>query len=295
MRIAHIIIAHKNPSQLERLIQSLQHSDADFYIHIDKKVDITPFEYLEEMNQTYLIKDRLICNWGGFSIVETIVRSVNAVLSSGNTYDFVNLISAQDYPIQSAQEIHDFFSTRLGQSFLSFDPTNDTVWWKEAAMRYEQFHFTDLDFKFKYFAQKVVNLIMPKRKIPVILGSLYGGTKSTWWTISIEAATYLSGFFKTKDAAELIRFLKLTWGSDEFVIATILMNSPYRDTIVNENYRYIDWSAGGGHPKLLQQDDFDRIVASKMLFARKFDITVDAGILDNLDLNIKNKMPLHDH
>ena len=61
------------------------------------------------------------------------------------------------------------------------------------------------------------------------------------------------------------------------------MNSPYKNSIVNNNYRYIDWSLGGSNPKILTEKDFQALCKSEMLIARKFDIKVDQTILNKLD------------
>jgi len=283
MRIAHIIIAHKNPAQLEKLIRAMRHPDFDFYIHLDKKVSIDAFKYLEQIGQVYFVSNRTVCNWGGFSIVEATIRSIDHLQQTGIVYDFVNLISGQDYPIKPVEEIHDFFHKNQGYSFISFDHSNDTSWWTDAVMRYEHFHFTDMDFKGKYFVQKIANRIVSKRKFPVSL-DLYGGNKSCWWTITSACAIYISAYFKANP--KMISFLRMTWGCDEFIIASILMNSPYQDKLVNENHRYIDWSGNEAHPKILTTNDYQKIIESGMLFARKFDLDVDAGILDILDLRV---------
>lgn len=280
MRIAHIIAAHKNPAQLERLIKAMYHPNFDFFIHLDKKIDIAPFLYLGEMDQVFFIKERTVCNWGGFSFVEATMKSIDEIQQTGVTYDFINLISAQDYPVKPADVIYNFFSENKGNSFISFDSSRDTEWWKDAENRYKVFHFTDMDFKWKYVVQKLANTVISERKFPVSL-DLYGGNKSCWWTITFDCAVYLSAYFKANP--KMIRFLRLTWGSDEFIVASILKNSPYHAQLINENYRYIDWSGGQAHPKLLTMDDFDAITQSGMFFARKFDMEKDAEILLHLD------------
>lgn len=280
MRIAHIITAHKNPVQLEKLIRALSHPDFDFYIHLDKKVPSGSFNYLKEIEGVYFVKDRIVCNWGGFSLVEAIMNSIAQIENSGIAYDFVNLISAQDYPLKPATEIYDFFDEKKGCSFLSFDDSRDSLWWQSAENRYAVFHFTDMNFRGKYVVQAIANTLLSKRKFPAAM-ELYGGNKSCWWTISMEAAVYLASYLRGNP--KMINFLRLTWGCDEFIVATILMNSPFKDKIVNENYRYIDWSSGLAHPKVLLREDHARIVNSGMLFGRKFDIEVDPAILDHLD------------
>ncbi len=39
MRIAYVILAHKYPEQLVRLISQLNTNDVSFFLHIDKKPD----------------------------------------------------------------------------------------------------------------------------------------------------------------------------------------------------------------------------------------------------------------
>ena len=51
MKIAHLILTHKNPKQLERLLNALQHDAFDFFIHVDRKTDIEPFKFLESRKQ----------------------------------------------------------------------------------------------------------------------------------------------------------------------------------------------------------------------------------------------------
>ena len=86
---------------------------------------------------------------------------------------------------------------------------------------------------------------MPYRQFPLDL-NLYGSSDSSWWVISAGAAKYLVNFVESNP--KLNRFMQFTWGADEFLIATVLMNSPFKDKIANNNLRYIDWSEGGTHP-----------------------------------------------
>jgi hypothetical protein len=58
MRMAHIIMAYKDPSQVERLVKKMSHPNFDFYIHVDSKFDQGPFEYLASIERVYLVKNR---------------------------------------------------------------------------------------------------------------------------------------------------------------------------------------------------------------------------------------------
>jgi hypothetical protein len=60
------------------------------------------------------------------------------------------------------------------------------------------------------------------------------------------------------------------------------MNSPLRETVVNDNLRYLDWSRTPA-PAVLGVGDLDGMLGSDKLFARKFDESVDRDVLDRLD------------
>lgn len=277
MRIAHIIMVHKNPDQVIRLIRRLQHTNADFYVHIDAKSNIEEFEAVADLPQVSLIKKRVNCNWGGNSLFIGILTAVREVLSLNKGYSFLNLLSAQDYPLRSAAEIHEYFENNIGYNFISYEPA-DSKWWQAAVSRYERYHFTDLTFMGKHLAEKMVNIFLPTRRFPLPV-TLYGGCKSTWWTISEDCANYISS--QLSNNKRLSAFLKYCWGTDEFVLPTLIMNSPYKAKVVDDNLRYIDWSEGNARPKLLGIEDFSAMKESGMLIARKFEI--DTLILDKID------------
>jgi hypothetical protein len=288
MRLVHIIFVHKNPIQLERLIKAMAHKNMDFYIHVDKKVDKTAFEYLNKIKQVTFIKKRVACNWGGFSLVKAMMNSIDEIHASGIKYDFINIMSGQDYPIEPINDIYDFFNNHLGYSFINYEESFQSEWWSKAKFRYKHYHLTDFNFLGRYQLQKIVNWLLPYRKFPSSL-TPYGSQVATWSTLSFESAIYLSSYIKTN--SRLKRFLSFTWGCDEFAFITILMNSCYKDKIINDNCRYIVFSEGESRPKTFDINDYEKIIESKMLFARKFDINVDTQILDKLD-TYRNKITI---
>ena len=53
MKLAHLILAHNNPMQLERLVKRLSHPDADVYIHLDSKTDVADFNHINGVSVTW--------------------------------------------------------------------------------------------------------------------------------------------------------------------------------------------------------------------------------------------------
>ncbi|MCX2479522.1 glycosyl transferase [Pedobacter sp. MC2016-15] len=276
MRVAHLILTYTNPGQTERMIRKLYHDNFDFYIHVDKKFDITPHLYLSALPNVYFVRKRTDVTWAGFSTIIATFECIKEIVATGITYDFINFLSGQDYPIKSADYIHDFFEENKGKEFLSFrDFRND---WKEGLLRMERYYLSAYNFKGKYRIEQLINFIMPKRKMP---RNLHPFGKSMFWMLSPEAAMYVVN--TVENDKKLRNFFWLCWASDEFVFQTILMNSVWKDKVINNNYRYIDWSAGGPNPKILNESDAPQLAATDDLFARKFDVVNSPEILDYID------------
>ena len=279
MRMAHIIMAYKDPSQIERLVKKLSHPGFDFYIHIDTKFDVAPFEFLTNIDRVYIIKNRIKVRWAGYSFTQGVLNCIEEVLNSGKEYDYINSMSGQDYPLITTQRFHDFFEMHKGKNFFAIEEFGSD-WWKQAEIRIDKYHMTDFDFKGRYLVQSLLNLLLPKRKFPYGY-KLYGSNRATWWTMTTECAAYLIKFIK--EHPKISGFAKYTWAPDEYLIPTLIMNSSFKDSVVHDNYRYVDWSKGGPNPKILTVEDFETLSHSDKLLARKFDIKVDTRILDMLD------------
>ena len=276
VKIAHLILTHANPAQLERLLGRLHHEDAHVYIHLDLKTDIQPFLHLAEDNQVFFIKNRVKVAWGGFSIVEATLNGFEELLASGRTYEYINLLSGQDYPIKSAGFIHDFFAKNPGKIFMHTLSVDDE--WHEAKTRITEYHFVNYSFPGWYRLQQLVNAIMPKRKLPDGIKAM---GRSQWFTATPDSLAYVLDYINTNKWVK--RFFRYSWAADELIFQTILYNSPFMKDMVNDNLRYIDWSEKKASPKMLTMEDAPALLASDKLFARKFNMDVDKKILDYLD------------
>ncbi|MFC3559910.1 beta-1,6-N-acetylglucosaminyltransferase [Pedobacter jamesrossensis] len=81
------------------------------------------------------------------------MNCINEIISLNKNYNFINLLSAQDYPISSVTEIHNYLSERPSQNFINFAPDNSD-WWAAAPERYEKYHLTDVKHKWEVFFPK---------------------------------------------------------------------------------------------------------------------------------------------
>lgn len=276
MRIAHLILAHAYPDQLKRLIESLFHAEADFYIHIDLKSTLEDFIPQDKKKNVYFIKKRVKVYWGAYSTVQATLNGFNEILKSGKNYDYINLLSGQDYPVKNVNEIHDFFKNNKNFAFMEFLLVDSQ--WQEAIGRLDKYHLADYRFPGNFKSERLINLITPKRKMP---NGLIPVGHSQWFTITQEHVKYIVDYLQENKNVK--RFFKFTWGCDEIIFQTILYNSKFRDHLVNNNLCYIDWSEGKASPKIFTINDAAAIRNSGKLFARKFDTRVDSAILNYLD------------
>lgn len=276
LKLAHLILAHANPRQLERLVNRLEHAAADIYVHLDAKSNFKEFEYLQtQFNVRFVSKRTPVC-WGTYSLVQATLDGMDEILKSGVSYSHINLLSAQDYPLKSADDIHAFFQQNIGKSFMDSPVIGEE--WKDGVYRVENFNFGDYKFPGHYLLQYLVNVSRIKKKTPFGLKP-YG--RSQWLTITPQCADYVINYLYLYPNVK--RYFRMSFAPDEFIFQTILGNSCLRDTLVNDNLRYIDFPSGNLHPTTLTVADAATLTTCGKLYARKFNAQVDGVILNYLD------------
>ena len=276
MRIAYLITAHTNPEQLKRLVMSLQHPDADFYLYIDGKVPLVSFLSIAHLRNVYFIQNRIPIYWGGYSQVQSTLIGLSEILKTNKEYGHINFLSGSDYPIKSTAFIHDYLAAHPNNAFM--DHRDIYQEWPAAVYRISKYDLGYYRIPRKASLQKLINGVTPNRTLPYRLVP-FGG--SAWFSMPSACARYILQYITQHPA--LSRFFKLTWGSDEVIFQTILVNSPFRKTLVDNDLRYIDWSQDGPSPKLLTQEDAAPLCATDDLWARKFDAAASGEVLDYLD------------
>ncbi|MFC4232077.1 beta-1,6-N-acetylglucosaminyltransferase [Parasediminibacterium paludis] len=283
MTLAYLILAHANPSQLQRLVQKLSNNQTDIYIHIDAKARLGDFTTIAALPNVYFVTKREKVYWGAYSIVQATVNGFEQMLATGKPYDFITLLSGQDYPLKTNAKILDFFKANPNKAFMEFYTVNDV--WQEAIPRLNKYYLTNYPFAGSTKLEQILNKLLPKRQPPkdiVFVG------RSQWFTITLAQAKYIVTTLATN--RQLRRFFRFTWGSDEFVFQTLLYNSPFKVEMINDNLRYIDWSSGGASPRTLTMADAPALLETDKLFARKFNVATDVEILNTIDAS--NQQPI---
>jgi hypothetical protein len=283
MNLAYIISAYKLPDQLTRLVNRLATDTTHFFVHVDRSADdaiysrmVSPMARLGNVH----FLDRHRCPYGGFGHVKATLKGINELFRRRIPFDYAILLTGQDYPLRSNEEIADFFTDHERQSFIDHFPLPFDEWDLGGMDRIDSWHVRlgGQHFRFRGPAKLGVT-----RRFPLGLRP-FGG--SAYWCLTRECIDYIVRFLQ--NAPRYSRFFKYVNVPDEIFFQTIVLNSPLRDLVVNDDLRYIEWRerAIAGGPAVLGRGDFNRIMSSPKLFARKFDMTDDAEILDMIDCHI---------
>lgn len=288
MKKAYILLAHKSPEQLLRLVNALDDGCSSFFIHLDRACNHADFQReLKQFSNCYFLKPE-DGGWGKFGIVKATLHGLRSVRETGCSFDVISLLSGQDYPLRSNTYIDRFFEINRGKIFIEFFPLPTKLWYHNGLDRIFSYHLGNrkgrASQRLSHWVTRACNAsFVLKRRFPHGLKP-YGGWQ--WWSMPPVAVDEILSFLKRRPDYE--RYHRYSLLPDEMFFQTILLNSQSGDiraNLVNNCLRFVDWDNGGDLPApvILTKDYLQPLIASKSLFARKFDVSRDAKILDALD------------
>jgi hypothetical protein len=292
VNVAYIVSAYRLPALLVRLVRRLQAPGTTTLIHVDARTDPATWRAMEEPLRELphvVFLPRHPCHWGDFGHVRATLKGLRALLASGRPFDYVALLTGQDYPIRSNTEIRQTLSAAAGRVFMDWMPVPNDAW-ADGLDRFEHRHFRIGGRRFAFpgtpFGRTPLNGAWTRaaralrlyRTMPAGLQP-FGG--SSYWMMPADCARYVDRF--VQERPDVVSFFETVLIPDEMFVQSIVLNSPFRDRVTKNDLRWIDWSENVAHPRVLTVADYDKFVTSGALFARKFDPAVDAAVLDRID------------
>lgn len=281
MRIAFLVLAHKNPGQLCRLIGLLlRYEGATVLVH----VDLGSPEAFQRIRADYeaeprvvVLRDRYRVHRGSFAQILATAALIEAATQLDGI-DYGCLISGQDLPIKPISSFASYLEAHQGQEFLQYFELPSERWTGGGLHRMHYYHF-DIEghpYRTQVLNERIARLqdrLHYKRRLR---GRYYGG--SNWFTLTGRALSYVCDTLR-RDRRFLAQF-KHTHCADEIFVQTILVNSSFRDSIIPDDLHYIDWTSGPEYPRVFRTEDVPRLLASQDKFlARKFDEAIDADAI----------------
>lgn len=311
MKQAYLIIAHNKIEQLKFLISLLDYEKHDFYILFDQKAMITEKqknEISKKVTKSNIFFTREIpIYWGDYSLVEAEIELFETANKQEN-YSMYHLLSGVDLPLDTAENIYNFFDSRKEYNFLTM--VSDELYIRNKV--YERVAFKTM---FSHLTPRTVNndflclVLKIYRKFEVELQRIFKVDcfkkfnlelkyASNWCSLNKKAVDILLG--EKKLIASIFKNTKV---NDELFIPTILqkhqlLNTVYSIEPTNDkptdfqgNLRYINWWDGSPYTWTDSSDDIDQLKRGKALghkFSRKFDLERNPNLKEEI-LTIINR------
>lgn len=282
MKIAYLILCHKNPNQVQILIDKLNSRNTDFYIHIDKKSK--EFD-LNKKNNIFILppERRIDVRWATSSMVSATMELIHFMLEHNKVYDYIFLISGQDFPIKTNEEIEKYLTDNLGFNFIEVLPHTHKLY-KRYKKRNELYY--------PRWMQKSSVCAKVLKKLYILLSGGYMHTfvifkrtnienitfefGSQWWCLTYECLLWIANYIDNNQ--KILKFFENSLTPDECIFQTAFMQSPYKENIHN-NITYLEWAENKNNPRVFTAEDYCLLKSSDCLFARKFDIEADKEII----------------
>jgi len=298
-RIGFVLLTHQHPGQILRLARRLAATFDSAPIACHHDFDRCPLDVGAFPAGVQFVRPHVPTRWGDFSLVEATLAGIRALYDAGPSPDWFTLVSGADYPLQPAGKVLSDLQRSGGDAYLQHawirskrpvlraPPGRRGYAPGEGRLARQCFE--------RYFRQRC-RISLPsfggRRRVLRLSTSIpwlvrrfapysdqfrcYVG--SQWLSANRRAAEHLLEWHARNPW--LADHLRGRFAPDETYIHTVLGNAP-RLRVVNADFRYIDWSAGGPNPKLLGLEDLPAMLASDAHFARKF--APDDPVLDRLD------------
>ena len=283
MKHAYLIIANNDDLSFQTLIKMLDHEENDLFIHFDAKERSFTKQRMEELVQSakksgIFFTDRIKANWGSYSLVKCELILLEKATET-RRYDYYHLLSGKDLPIQTHHDIQRFFSDNKGYQFVGTGPLKDDGKYHDSE-RIKYYHF------FQERIGRNGNKIWRKAgrvaiKIQKILGidrkretEFMRGPQ--WFSITHDLARYI-----LEQKPRIEKLFRYSFCADELFVQTIIHGTHFeKDIYPKGTMRCTDWNRG--NPYTWREEDFDTLKEDERIFARKFDASVDKGIINKV-------------
>lgn len=300
IRIAYLMSAFADPQHLKRLIGALDADGCEFFVHIDRKVDIHPFEKLCDADNVHFLENRVNVYWGTYSQVEFQMRMIRAALDSPERFDRLFILSGQDYPLWSNRRIAEYLEA-VGEQELVSGICLDTDDVQEEKKRMYRLYRPQTDIRrlspsmndrLSKAIRKVCKLLGVRKKLKFPVNGntwhLYKG--SDYLCLSRELAEYV--YATWADNPSVRHYFKSSFAPSETCIQSIIFNNPIfrqRADLHTGDYQTLKALTFLHHIdyvpviRIWKSDDFDELMQSGKMFARKFTTADSTPLLDQID------------
>lgn len=283
---AYLIIAHHEFEVLEKLVQAIDDERNDIFIHFDRKLKSYPLFKTHYAN-LYILEKRIDIRWGHVSQIRAEYALFETAYMQGR-YAYYHLLSGVHLPLKSQDYIHRFFDSLDDKEVLAHVPNSDyqtTLKMRRYNCFMKRFmHRNPFIRRMNQISWRICICIQEKLHI-CRNRKLFYTNAANWVSITDRCVSYL-----LQIRSDVLRKYRFTLCGDEFFIPSELEASDLKGRICYDD-RLLKCDFGGGsNPRTYHLQDYDELVNSDCLFARKFSHE-DMDIVDKiLTLNTMDKV-----
>lgn len=297
---AFLILAHKQPKLLARILRILEKDNHFFFINVDKKNErISDFkESCNDINNVRFIENNVAVYHCGISHLYALCEMFTEAFASNIKFDYFHVISGQDYPIRSNEQFDEFFE-KTNSSFMYIDSGE----FKESMMsKYWKFangwHLNKTSgilyrLYYKLHLSTILGLLFRRKPINNYVGGW------DWFSWNVSVAEYVMKFLK--DNPDFVDRFNHTLCPTEHIFPTILESQKVDLQVETNNpLRYISWQPhrpvqSSYRPFNFNEEDYPYIKDSKAFFCRKVDEIESQKLLDLIDLHRNDYYDINEH
>ncbi|WP_216870827.1 beta-1,6-N-acetylglucosaminyltransferase [Modestobacter excelsi] len=281
--LAFVVLAHRLPQQLIRMVDSLTSAATSFHVHIDRRAPAAVFDQASTVlgpRADVTILPRMDTPWGSLGQVLATVEGIRSARRAGA--ETVVILSGQDYPIKPTAQIVAFFAANPGRSFIEVRPLPREDWPGRGGLQLYDGRGWSVLGRSVVWKDRRRTSWMPSR--PVDLGTWVPHHGSPSFALHSAAADHVVEQLSRRPVRRRFAAVQIP---DETAVHTVLANSRLRHQVVSRNLVHADWTANGDHPEVLGPGDLPALAGSDALFARKFDVGVHPDVLDLVDARLR--------
>lgn len=288
MTVVYIVISHRNPAQVVRLVRALREGPAArVLVRHDPRGEPLDHAAIEAAGGEP-VEDGIRSKWGGWAHLRLILSCLREATARHDP-DWALVLSGQDYPLRPLADIEAGLDASAADALLgSVRPVDQ----RRPAAGDDEFF---LRCRYRHYARpRVIPSSLPRpirplayaRDLPPLLGvrriepaPLAFFASADWLTLG---RVGLRAVLAASEDRRLMRHFRRVAVPSESFFASVLLADPSL-IVERDNRRFSPFAHGAAHPDTLTCRDYDRLLASGADFARKFDTAVEPRVLDLLD------------
>lgn len=286
--LGFILLTHRAPLQILRLIRKLNtmFDQPPIVIHHDFSQCDLPLD--EFPSNVEFVRPHLKTAWCDWSVTEATTRAIAQMYRAPQPPRRFVFLSGADYPIKPAAQILSDLNKGNYDAQITYELVRpghlkthmQVVGFERYLTKVHEYRSVNKKLQPRMRELRISHPALTRYLLPFAKENLRCYVGWNWFCGNEKAARAITEFHRTRPALAK-HYKSRLMCAEESYHHTILCNTRGLK-VLNDDYRYTDWSGGGGHPKTLGMEDLPALLASTDHFARKFDEN-NTQILDELD------------